>query len=83
MKYILVAGIDGVGKTSLIGALKGLKIISNSGFDDETDDTNMIQYCLENKLTFTQETTLAGHRVEKPSVRHESKGMISLCSMSD
>ena len=25
----------------------------------------MIQYFLENNLTFTQETTLAGHRVEK------------------
>ena len=65
MKYIIIAGIDGTGKTSLIGALKGLNLISTNIVDDETDNLNMIQYCLENELTFTQETTLAGHRVEK------------------
>ena len=65
MKYILVAGLDGTGKTSLIGALKGLNLISSNIIDDETDKISMIQYFLENNLTFTQETTLAGHRVEK------------------
>jgi len=65
MKYIIIAGIDGTGKTSLIGALKGLNLISSNIVDDETDNLNMIQYCLENNLTFTQETTLEGHRVKK------------------
>ena len=65
MKYILVAGLDGTGKTSLIGALKGLNLISSNIIDDETDKISMIQYFLENNLTFTQETTLAGYRVEK------------------
>ena len=65
MKYILVAGLDGTGKTSLIGALKGLNLISSNIIDDETDKISMIHYFLENDLTFTQETTLAGHRVEK------------------
>ena len=49
----------------MIGALKGLNLISTNIVDDETDNLNMIQYCLENELTFTQETTLEGHRVEK------------------
>ena len=65
MKYILIAGLGGTGKTSLIGALKGLNLISSNIVDDEPDKISMIQYCLENNLTFTQETTLAGHRVEK------------------
>ena len=65
MKYIIIAGIDGTGKTSLIGALKGLNLISTNIVDDETDNLNMIQYCLENNLTFAQETTLEGHRVKK------------------
>ena len=65
MKYILIAGLDGTGKTSLIGALMGLNLISSNIIDDETDNLNMIQYCLENNLTFTQETTLEGHRVKK------------------
>ena len=49
----------------MIGALKGLNLISSDIVDDETENLNMIQYCLENELTFTQETTLEGHRVEK------------------
>jgi len=65
MKYILIAGLDGTGKTSLIGALMGLNLISSNIIDDETDKISMIHYFLENDLTFTQETTLAGHRVEK------------------
>lgn len=65
MKYILIAGIDGAGKTSLIGVLKGLECISDNVLDDRNDSSNEISYCLENNLTFTQETTLAGHRVEK------------------
>ena len=70
MKYILIAGINGVGKTSLIGALKGLEFISNDVFDD----TNEIQDRLANNLTFTQETTLAGHRTEKIIRRARSQG---------
>lgn len=65
MKYILIAGIDGVGKTSLIGVLKGFEFISDDVYDDRNENSTKISYCLENNLTFTQETTLAGHRVEK------------------
>ena len=65
MKYILIAGIDGAGKTSLIGILKGLELISDDVYDDRNDNSKEISYCLENNLTFTQETTLAGHRIEK------------------
>ncbi len=73
MKYIIVAGIEGAGKTSLIGALKGLNILS-SNIIDETDNISMILHCLENNLTFTQEATLAGQRVEKTIRQARKKG---------
>lgn len=65
MKYILIAGIGGAGKTSLIGVLKGFELITDDVYDDRNDNSKEISYCLENNLTFTQETTLAGHRIEK------------------
>ena len=76
MKYILIAGIDGVGKTSLIGVLKGFEFISDDVYDDRNENSTKISYCLENNLTFTQETTLAGHRIEKRSVRLVSRDMM-------
>ena len=65
MKYILIAGIDGVGKTSLIGVLKGFEFISDDVYDDRNENSTKISYCLENNLTFTQETTLADHRLKQ------------------
>ena len=53
MKYILIAGIDGVGKTSLIGVLKGFEFISDDVYDDRNENSTKISYCLENNLTFT------------------------------
>lgn len=79
MNYILIAGIDGTGKSSLRGVLEGQgvalgHIIDADKIAKENDFDNIkagkaavkeISYCLENNLTFTQETTLAGHRIEK------------------
>ena len=79
MKYILIAGINGTGRSSLRGVLEGQgvalgHIIDADKIAKENDFDNIkagkaavteISYCLENNLTFTQETTLDGHRVEK------------------
>ena len=79
MKYILIAGINGTGKSSLRGVLEGQgvalghiidadKIAKDNDFDNIKAGkaaVKEISYCLENNLTFTQETTLAGHRVVK------------------
>lgn len=73
MKYILIAGIDGAGKTSLIGVLKGFELISDDVYDDRNDNSKEISYCLENNLTFTQETTLACHRVVCPPRKNRQK----------
>lgn len=79
MKYILIAGINGTGKSSLRGVLEGQnislghiidadKIARDNHFDNIKAGkaaVREIKHCLDNNLSFTQETTLAGHRVEK------------------
>ncbi len=56
--YTIVAGVDGVGKSSLLGILKSeTKSIGRVlNADDIADE------CLEKGICFTQETTLSGHK---------------------
>ncbi len=77
--YILIAGVDGTGKSSLRGVLEGQgvllgRIIDADAIAKQNNFDNIkagkmaireINYCLENNLSFTQETTLAGHRTER------------------
>ena len=77
--YILIAGVNGTGKSSLRGVLEGQGVLLGHIIDadviaKQNNYNNIkagkkaiaeINYCLENNLSFTQETTLAGHRVEK------------------
>lgn len=77
--YILIAGVNGTGKSSLRGVLEGQGVLLGHIIDADViakqnnyDNIKAgkkaiaeINYCLENNLSFTQETTLAGHRVEK------------------
>ncbi len=74
--YILIAGVNGTGKTSLRGVLEGQgvllghiidadKIAKENNFDNIKAGRKAIaeiDYCLDNNISFTQETTLAGHR---------------------
>lgn len=74
--YILVAGLDGTGKSSLRGVLEGQgaplgHIIDADAIAKENNFDNLragkqavseIQFCLENNISFTQESTLSGHR---------------------
>ncbi|MEI3577760.1 MAG: hypothetical protein V8Q07_04760 [Acutalibacteraceae bacterium] len=74
--YVIIAGVNGTGKSSLRGVLEGQNvllghIIDANAIAKENDFDNIkagkkaieeINYCLENNLSFTQETTLAGYR---------------------
>lgn len=80
--YILVAGLDGTGKSSLRGVLEGQgaplgHIIDADAIAKENNFDNLragkqavseIQFCLENNISFTQETTLSGHRRKKQKI---------------
>ena len=77
--YILIAGVNGTGKSSLRGVLEGQGVLLGHIIDPDViakrnngdnltagkEASAQINYCLENNLSFTQETTLAGHRAEK------------------
>lgn len=74
--YIIIAGVNGTGKSSLRGVLEGQNVLlghiidadviaKENNFDNIKAGKKAIEeinYCLENNLSFTQETTLAGHR---------------------
>lgn len=74
--YIIIAGVNGTGKSSLRGVLEGQDVLLGHIIDadviaKENNFDNIkagkkaigeINYCLENNISFTQETTLAGHR---------------------
>ncbi|MEG0584937.1 MAG: hypothetical protein RR504_00895 [Christensenellaceae bacterium] len=77
--YTIIAGINGVGKSSLTGALKSERrdlgsiidvdmIAVNNKIDNLSAGKiaiNKIDDFLEKGMSFTQETTLSGHFVEK------------------
>ena len=74
--YIIIAGVNGTGKSSLRGVLEGQNVLLGHIIDadviaKENNFDNIkagkkaideINYCLDNNISFTQETTLAGHR---------------------
>ena len=86
--YILIAGVNGTGKTSLRGVLEGQgtplgHIIDADAIAKQNNYDNMsaskqalseIQSCLEKNVSFTQETTLAGHRTERTLKQARKQG---------
>lgn len=59
--YTIVGGIDGVGKSSFIGALKSLT--TDLGVIIDTDE--QAASCLDRGISFTQETTLNSGRISE------------------
>ena len=64
--YTIIAGVNGVGKSSLTGVLNGVKndlgiIVDTSG----KAAIGRIDDCLKKGINFTQETTLSGARTLK------------------
>ena len=86
--YILIAGVNGTGKSSLRGVLEGQgmplgHIIDADAIAKENNYDNIragkqavkeIKFCLENNISFTQETTLAGHRTERTLQQARKQG---------
>lgn len=78
-RYTLIAGVNGTGKSSLRGVLEGQGIILGRIIDADliAKENNLgilqagkeaikqINDCLNINVSFTQETTLAGNRIEK------------------
>ncbi len=87
-QYIIIAGINGTGKSSLRGVLEGIgqnlgyiidadEIAKSSGYNNIEAGkraVSEIEFCLENHLTFTQETTLSGHRTVRTLKRARQEG---------
>lgn len=64
--YTIIAGVNGVGKSSLTGVLS--RVRSDLGMIIDTDSieaTPQIETCLDAGVNFTQETTLSGVRTLK------------------
>lgn len=87
-RYIIIAGVNGTGKSSLRGVLEGQEvllghIINADAIAKMNNYDNIkagkkaveeIKYCLDNNISFTQETTLSGHRTEKTIQQARKQG---------
>lgn len=62
-KYTIIAGVNGVGKTSLTGILNAETSDVGIITCDDEKSIGLIDDCLEKEISFTQETTLSGHRI--------------------
>lgn len=90
--YTIIGGVNGVGKSSFIGVLKNLKndlgkIIDvdkltakagNRPLEGGRIAIQSIENCIADGVSFTQETTLSGHRIRRTVQRVREKGY-SIC----
>lgn len=86
--YTVIAGINGVGKSSLRGVLEGQEIIFGYVIDDDMISgehhnnpksaaiqvVEEINECLKQNVSFTQETTLAGKWIEQAMKQAKAQG---------
>lgn len=85
--YTIIGGVNGTGKSSLTGVLKAEtndlgKIIDvdklNIKYGDKLqggkEAVKLISNCIESGLSFTQETTLSGHKTAKTAQQAKSQG---------
>ena len=87
-EYILIAGVNGTGKSSFRGVLEGQDvplghivdpdfIAKQNGFNEIAAGKQAIreiQDCLKKGKTITQETTLSGHQVRKTVLKAKEQG---------
>lgn len=87
-RYTLIAGVNGTGKSSLRGVLEGQGIILGHIIDADLiakenhlgilqagkQAIKEINDCLSKNISFTQETTLAGGRIEKTLIQARKQG---------
>lgn len=76
--YTIIAGVNGVGKSSLIGILMQINgtlgIIIDTSNTDEQESMRRIESCLNSGVNFTQETTLSDIRTLKTVQTAREKG---------
>ena len=86
--YTIIGGVNGVGKSSFTGVLKSRatdlgtiidvdKLTAQIGGDAIMGGKaaiKKIEDCLAKGVSFTQETTLSGHRIEKTAQRLKNDG---------
>ena len=86
--YTIIGGVNGVGKSSLTGVLKSRmtdlgvivdvhKLTAQMGGNALAGGkvaVRMIEDCIEKGISFTQETTLSGHRTERTAQRVREAG---------
>ena len=66
--YTIIGGVNGTGKSSLLGAIRAL-----GEFGDVADDGG-VEDCLGRNISFTQETTLSGRKTEDTAARAREQG---------
>ena len=86
--YTIIGGVDGAGKSSLVGALKALRtdlgqIIGEDTLTAQNGGSAIqggkialerIRECLDKGLSFTQETTLSGRKTEATAAEAGERG---------
>lgn len=85
--FTIIAGVNGVGKSSLMGPLKGERhdigvIVDVNAISAKCGGNikggkkaiQMINDCLDKKINFTQETTLSGKRIFATLEKAKEKG---------
>ncbi len=86
--YTIIGGINGVGKSSFTGVLKSRttdlgiivdvdKLTGQAGGDalaGGRSAVRIMENCIANGVSFTQETTLSGHRTPKTAQRVKNAG---------
>lgn len=86
--YTIIGGVNGVGKSSFTGVLKSRvtdlgiivdvdKITAQHGgspLEGGKAAIRIMEECIERGVSFTQETTLSGHRVKNTALRTREAG---------
>ena len=86
--YTIIGGVNGVGKSSFTGVLKsrttdlGVIVdvdkmtaqVGGRAIDGGKAAIRLMEDCMTRGVSFTQETTLSGHRIEKTAKRLKDDG---------
>lgn len=76
--YYIIGGINGVGKSSFLGVLKGNRSDLGCIIDENTLSADLalmkIRECLQRGVSFTQETTLSDYKTEQTAKQAREAG---------
>lgn len=86
--YTIIGGVNGVGKSSFTGALKGTRTdlgvivdvdqitaaLGGNVLEGGKESIRRLENCLKKGVSFTQETTLSGYRTERTARKARDLG---------